>query len=153
MVVIFFGFFGTLVDRSCRMFRWSVEHIDLEGFITNVDYIVPLAGRNKDGPVIRYFSVEIELIFTGSHHHTSFSFFNADELISSRMNFETNFSFWWDRHHRHLQFLSRPLRSAEIRIARGQFFDIDNPWLFAHVMPFALVIVIASTNDGRERYD
>ena len=121
-----FGQFFCRMNRSKRVLWRRVNGVYQQGIISNVNHIVPDAGRNQNGVIAARFLLIPQIVFAASHPDQRVAAFNSEKLIHTRMPLQPDIAARGNPHQGHLQVLPRPQRGAEIGILLRQPVYIDD---------------------------
>lgn len=122
----FHRFPAGFVYRVAGMFGGRVNRIDFQGFVSGVDDVVPFAGGNEDGVVVRDRPHEIEFVGCISHHDIRPALFDAQELVEAVVPLQTDILAGGNGHQRDLQVVARPERRAEVVVRERVGFDVQH---------------------------
>ncbi|MNP75243.1 hypothetical protein D3C76_1722710 [compost metagenome] len=90
------------------MLRRRVDDVHFKRYAAYVGDIVPFSSRHHNGIVLTGHRLKIQVVFLVTHLHKSLTFFNTNELIGCRMDFQSDIFANRDTHQSHLKMLSRP---------------------------------------------
>lgn len=127
------------MDGTWQMIWAGIDRVELKVAVTGIGDVMPQAGRDEDGVVVRHLGLKVKLVFARTHLAQTFALFNTQELIDTLVRFETDRLTRRDRHNRELELFTGPDRGAEVGVVEGFFLDVDDEWLLALVWVYTRV--------------
>lgn len=149
------GVFLSLVERSLNVVGRSVDRVELHWLVTLVHHVVPLTCWNKDGVIVFYYLVNVEVVLGVAYHEATLAAFQAEELIVVVVHLSADLTTGWNGHDRHLQVLAGPQRVPECIVLLRYFLDIENVGVWtmvctqvAHRMLLCSLTTVSFTSVG-----